>query len=1108
MAFPRTSTPRRTNLCLFCLGVALSLTATATETEEKTAIEAVLEGIPMRGIGPAFMGGRVADIAVHPNRRTWYVAAGSGGVWKTTNAGTTFEPIFDDQPSYSIGALALDPNNPEIVWVGTGENVSGRHVGWGDGIYRSRDAGRSWSHLGLEDSEHIGRIIVHPENSDVVMVAAEGPLWSSGGDRGVYRSEDGGKTWTRVLYVDDDTGATDVLFHPHDPGTVYAATYERRRSPWTFLAGGKGSGIYKSTDGGRTWREITAGLPSENEDVAIGKIGLAVTPADPDRVYATIEANEDEHGFYVSRDRGESWERRAEYISGGTGPHYYQEIVASPGDADLVYQMDVFLHATRDGGHTFNMVGDGVQAHTDNHALWIDPEDDEHLIVGNDGGLYESFDAGTTWRFFPNLPISQFYKIALSNHEPYYDVLGGTQDLGTLRGPIRTLNTDGVRNRDWHVPYGADGHGAAFDPFDDDLNYHMWQNGNIARHHAPSYENVVIRPEPGEGDPAERWNWDAALEVSQNEEGRIYFGSQRVWRSDDRGDSWTPISGDLTTDTNRFTLPIGGRVRSVDALLDVGAMSRYATLTAISESVLDGQRLWTGSDDGLVHTTGDGGGNWQSVGIRGLPERAYVNDVEASQHDPDGAFVVADNHKFGDFRPYVFATDNGGRSWRDISGNLPDEMIAWAIQQDHEDPDLLFLGTEKGLYVSLNGGEHWDELTGTPTISFRDVKLQRRDLDVAGASFGRGIYVLDDYTPLREMAANLREGGSALPESEAVLFGLRDAWWHVPSTRGQAPGLPSQGSSAWRADNPPQGAVFTVHIAQLRAGAREARREREREIEMDAGDVEFPGWDTLLRERLPDDTRHYVEIRNGDGIVVRRLAVPAEKGTHRLAWDMRGPPPDAVSIESPGFKPPWEGDPQGALQPPGQYQARLVSVGPGGVTELGAAREFSLRSVENLPPGTDVKRASDFQAAYVEAVRRLEAVTGTLEMMEERVRYLRKALEDTPAAKLELHIRVDTFEAELAKLRATLDGDPAKQAMSEWTRPGVAGRIHAAGGAMKTRISPTRTQRENLRMGSESLADVEEQAVELRDGELIAIERALAEADAPWTPGQRPRGGQ
>jgi len=378
------------------------------------------------------MSGRIADIAVHPARKsTWYVAAGSGGVWKTTNAGTTWTPVFDDQPSYSIGEITLDPTNPDVVWVGTGENVSGRHVGWGDGVYRSRDAGRTWQRMGLPNSQHIGRILVDPRDGDVVLVAAEGPLWSPGGDRGVYRTTDGGATWSPVLQIDENTGVTDLEFDPSNPDVVYAAAYQRRRHVWGFLGGGPKSGLWKSTDNGKTWRQVTTGLPKGD----MGKIGLAVTPADPSLVYATIEASAEERGFYRSRDRGESWEKRNSYISGGTGPHYYQELEASPTNPDLVYQMDVFLHVTRDGGKTIDFLETGYDKHSDNHALHIDPDDGAHLIVGTDAGVYESFDEGKTWRHFPNLPVSQFYKVALSNREPFYDILGGAQDLGTLHGP-------------------------------------------------------------------------------------------------------------------------------------------------------------------------------------------------------------------------------------------------------------------------------------------------------------------------------------------------------------------------------------------------------------------------------------------------------------------------------------------------------------------------------------------------------------------------------------------------------------------------------------------------------------------------------------------------
>ncbi|MFO8173613.1 MAG: hypothetical protein R6T96_04965, partial [Longimicrobiales bacterium] len=523
---------------------------------EQAAVARAAAGMALREVGPAVMGGRIADIEVSPaDEAAWFVAVGSGGLWRTTNAGATWTPVFDDQGSYSIGDVALDPNNPDVVWVGTGENVSGRHVAWGDGVYLSRDAGRTWENMGLRSSEHVGKILVDPRDGNVVFVAAEGPLWSSGGDRGLFRTTDGGTSWTPVLKVDEDTGVTDVEFDPEDPDVLYAATFQRRRHVWGYLAGGPGSGIYKSTDGGDSWRKLHTGLPSGD----MGKIGLAVTPADPSLVYATIEAGDGEQGFYRSRDKGESWERRNGYISGGTGPHYYQEIYASPTNPDLVYQMDVFVQVTRDGGATFDNLGTGREAHSDNHALWIDEENGRHLLVGTDAGLYESFDEGVTWRHFPNMPVSQFYKVALDNAEPFFNILGGAQDLGTLHGPSRTSNVEGVRNQDWYVPMGADGYGVAMDPRDPDIMYLETQVGNLYRVDRRSEEALSIQPQAAPGEEPERWNWDSPVLISPHNPDRLYFASQRLWRSEDRGDSWAPVSEDLTRGRNRYEMEFLGR---------------------------------------------------------------------------------------------------------------------------------------------------------------------------------------------------------------------------------------------------------------------------------------------------------------------------------------------------------------------------------------------------------------------------------------------------------------------------------------------------------------------------------------------------------------------
>ena len=781
---------RRSLASLALLTFALPFPAPA-----QVSVADALSGLSLREIGPAVAGGRIADIEVNPaDPSVWYVAVGSGGVWKTTNAGVTWTPVFDDQPSYSIGDLALDPANPEVVWAGTGENVSGRHVAWGSGLYRSRDGGGSWQQVGLADSEHIGKILIHPDDGNTVLVAAEGPLWSAGGERGVYRTRDGGASWQQVLALDEHTGVTDLEFAPGNPDVVYAAAFQRRRHIWGYMAGGPSSGIFKSTDGGESWREVTRGLPSGD----MGKIGLAVTPADPDIVYATIEAGDEERGFYRSTDQGESWEKRNSYISGGTGPHYYQEIEASPTDADLVIQMDVFYQITRDGGATFATLGTGREKHSDNHALWFDPDDTRHMLAGTDAGLYETFDEGETWRHFPNMPISQFYKVAISNREPFFEILGGAQDLGTLWGPSRTTHVEGVRNSDWYFPMGADGYGVQFDPSDPDILYLMTQVGNLYRVDRRSDEAIQIQPQPEVGDPPERWNWDSPILVSPHSTSRLYFASQRLWRSEDRGDSWTTISGDLTTDTNRYELPFMGRVWELDALHDNGAMSMYATITSISESPVQEDALYVGTDDGLIHFSPDGGGSWSgAAALPGVPERSFINDVEASQHDAATVFAVADAHKTGDYSPYIFRSDDNGRSWSSISGDLEDGTIAWAIQQDHENANLLFLAAEWGLYFSPNGGANWHRLPGAPTIAFRDLKLHRRDQDVVGATFGRGFYVLDDYSPLREIA-----GGALEAEDGAGVWPVRDAWWYIPSVPNQAPGRPTLGTDAYSAPNP------------------------------------------------------------------------------------------------------------------------------------------------------------------------------------------------------------------------------------------------------------------------------------------------------------------
>lgn len=1078
------------------LAALLALAASPLLAQSSAIPASAVTGLPLRSIGPALMSGRIADIAVHPtDRSTWYIAAGSGGVWKSTNAGVTFTPIFDAQLSYSIGTLAIDPSNPDIIWVGTGENVSGRHVGWGDGVYRSRDGGRSWQRMGLPNSQHIGRILVDPRDGNTVIVAAEGPLWSAGGERGVYRTTDGGATWTAVLTIDENTGVTDLEFDPSNPDVIYAAAYQRRRHVWGFLAGGPRSGIHKSTDNGKTWRRITQGLPAGD----MGKIGLAVTAADPHVVYATIEAGAEERGFYRSRDRGESWEKRSGYISGGTGPHYYQEIEASPTDAGLVYQMDVFAQVTRDGGRTFGNLESGHDKHSDNHALWIDPRDGRHLLVGTDAGLYESFDEGARWRHFPNLPVSQFYKVALNDRAPFYDVLGGAQDLGTLMGPSRTMNQDGIRNEDWYVPLGADGYGVAFEPGDPDIAYMMTQQGNLVRKDRRNDEAVSIQPQAVPGDAPERWNWDSPVFVSPLMPSRVYFGSQRLWRSDDRGNSWTAISGDLTLGQDRYAQRYFGRVQSADALHDNGAMSKYATTTAISESPLAAGTLVVGTDDGLVQVTTDGGTRWtRAAAMPGLPPLSFVNDVELSRHDARTLFVAADAHKTGDFSAYLFASGDLGRTWRSIAGDLPKGLIVWAIQQDPVRAELLFAGTESGVFWSPNGGTNWHRLSGgMPTIPVRDIKLHARDTDLVAATFGRGFYVLDDYAPLRAVA-------SGMTAAEGALFAVRDAWWYIPQQVAQAPGRPELGSDDFTAENPPFGALLTVYLRDVPTTARESRQAEERGQRDRGVDSPFPGYDRLRSEALESGPKVLVVISDAAGRRVRTLEAPARAGVHRVNWDLRAPSPQPVVLDPPGFRPPWAGEPVGPLVAPGRYTAALLIVSSSGVREVGPPQSFEVKPVPTVRGTVDFIAVAAFQARAAEAARQNAQVSSEIGQLRTELRQVRATLVSTPRAEPALFARIDAVNAALAALSLRQNGDPARQRLDQSEAPSISSRIGNATGSFDTRLPATATQQRDLEIGTAELAALIRDLRALVDGEIAQLRQALDAAGAPWTMGRKP----
>ena len=1101
--FPIPSLFLLTALLLAPVGVAPALAqkggdgkaADKAEKEEEGPLSTgTFAGLAFREIGPAIASGRISDLAIDPSQpAVWYAAVASGGVWKTPNAGTTWIPLFDQQGSYSIGDVTLDPNNPLTVWVGTGENNSQRSVGYGDGVYKSIDGGKSWNKVGLEDSQHIGKIEVDPRDSKVVWVAAQGPLWSAGGDRGLYKTTDGGATWKKMLEISEHTGVSDVHLDPRDPDVVYATAYQRRRRVWTLINGGPESAIYKSTDGGESWKKLENGLPKE---VDLGRIGLAVSPVNPDVVYAIVEAAADEGGFFRSTDAGANWEKRSDYVSGS--PQYYQEIYADLEDVDRVYSMDTFLQVTEDGGATWNRVPNNAR-HVDDHALWIDPADTAHLVVGCDGGIYESWDRGDTWRFIANLPVTQFYKLALDDDEPFYNVYGGTQDNFTLGGPSRTKTAHGITNRDWTIVLGGDGFQPQVEPGNPDIVYAQWQYGNLARYDRKTGETIDIQPQESLGEEPYKFNWDSPLIISPHSPTRLYYAAQRVFRSDDRGDTWEIVSPDLTRQLDRNELEVMGRVWSVDAVSKNRSTSFYGNIVALAESPLVEGLLYAGTDDGLIQVSEDGGESWRRVeSFPGVPERTYVNDLVASLHDPDTVFAAFNNHKSGDFKPYLLKSTDRGRTWTSITGDLPERGSTYAVAQDHVQPDLLFAGTEFGAFFSLDGGGEWIELSGLPTVAVRDLAVQRRENDLVAATFGRGFWVLDDYTPLRGLTEEELE-------QKTLLFPVKDAWMYMESTPLGLPGKAFQGDGYYTASNPPFGAVFTYYLKEEIQTREKKRREMEAEMREKGEAFGYPSWEELRAEDREEEPTVLLTVRDDEGNVIRRLTGPVGKGMHRVAWDLRWPPSTPTSLEPQrtGF---FGDPPRGPMAVPGIYTVELAQRVESEITELAGPVSFEAKP---LGQGTLPPADREAQLAFQKKVARLQrAALGATRAVGEahgRIDHLKQALLDTPEASREMLEDLRSIELRLLDLEIELTGDPTISSRSEPTPPAVVGRVNrVVGGTWTSTSAPTNTQQANYRAAADAFAEVLPQLQTLIDEYLAGLEAEAEALGAPWTPGRVP----
>ena len=1052
-------------------------------------------GLSFRSIGPAVTSGRISDFAVVPGQpEKYYVAASAGGVWKTINNGTSFEPVFDSEGSYSIGCVSLDPSNYNVVWVGSGENNNQRSVSYGDGVYKSEDGGKSWKNMGLKNSEHIARIIVDPSDPNTIFVAAYGPVWKEGGDRGVYKSTDGGNTWVCVKSVSQYTGCNDLVMDPRNPKVLYAAFHQRMRKVFTYIGGGPESAVYKTTDGGITWKKLEGGLPGGD----LGRIAIGVSPANPDVVYAVVEAKDGKGGIYRSDDRGASFEKRSGVFTAG---NYYQEITCDPKNVDKIFITDTYYKVSKDGGKTVQNLGE-INKHIDNHCIWIDPQNTNHLLVGSDGGVYETYDFASTWSYKANLPVTQFYKVATDNALPFYNVHGGTQDNFSLGGPSRTTSGNGIVNSDWFVTSVGDGFESQVDPTNPDIIYAQSQYGGLVRFDRKNGEYLNIKPSEKKGEPALRWNWDAPLLISSHDPARLYFGANKLFRTDNRGSEWTAISGDLSRQIDRNKLEVMGTVQSVDAVAKNQSTDFYGQLTSIAESRLDPNTLYVGTDDGLIQITSDGGRNWTMIDkLPGVPDQSYVHQIITSWHDKNTAYVCFNHHRYGDFKPYLLKTSDGGKTWKSISSNLPEKGSVYSIAEDHVDPNLLFAGTEFGVYFSNDNGSHWIKLnSGIPTVAVRDIEIQRRENDLVLATFGRGFYILDDYSPLRNFKReDMARPAKILPVKDALMFIER----YPLGVRSKG----HQGSNYYSAPNPQVGAVFTYYLKDNIQTIKEKRQTVEKEKKAKSEKIYYPSMDSLFAEDNQPAPYLRFTVRDDAGEVVRYLTAPAKKGLARIVWDFRyatPAPSDQRSTPEPDQL--FGGEELGHLAVPGNYTVTLEKFEDGVLTKLDGPLKFVCKSLnQSSLPLADTKEYDAFCKKIADLRRAVGAGGNILGELNGKIASMKIVLKDMPSENSKLVQQINDLSIKLVKLSYGLSGDGTRARREFEVAPSIEGRVSDVEGSMWSVTSaPTETFKNSYKIASEEfttwLQSLKSVATEIEN-----LEKDMDANKAPHTPGRWPK---